>query len=486
MDRIDYSGRKKPYFINTYHYIGADDNMSKDLTVIGSGPGGYVAAVLGAKEGLDVQVVEKEASIGGVCTNHGCIPSKALLSTAEKIETIKGARRDGINTSLEDIDFKKVMSKKERAVKISRKAIRSLFHKHDIDVIEGTAEVMGPKEVKVKKNSGGNEILTSNDIIIATGSEPITLPNLEIDEENIISSRGALDLKRVPESMLIVGGGYIGIEMAYVFSSLGTKITMVELEDELLPNMDKDLRDVAEQMMKRKRIEVYTGSKLVDIQGKENIKAIIEGDTEEEIKVEKVLTSVGRRPTPPEIHGELDIIGEHGEILVDDHMKTELDNIYAVGDVTGKSMLAHAAYKQAEIAVDEIMGRSPKGFSKFEIPAGIYTHPEMASVGLTEEEAEEKLDNVKIGKYSISRTGRGASTGERMGVAKIIAGPDNELLGLHLACPGATDLIMEGTAALRCGMDAKEFSQMVHPHPTYSEALKEAAENVFKESVHSG
>ncbi|MFW5906896.1 MAG: dihydrolipoyl dehydrogenase [Candidatus Natronoplasma sp.] len=457
--------------------------MEKDLTVIGSGPGGYVAAVLGAKKGLDVQVVEKE-TIGGVCTNKGCIPSKALLSVAEKIDTINGARRDGLNASLDGIDFRKVMTKKDRAVKISRKAIRSLFDKHGIELIEGTAEVISPEKVKVKKDDGSTETLLSDHTIIATGSEPISLPGLEVDEEDILSSRGALNLTEIPGSMLIVGGGYIGIEMAYIFSSLGTDITIVELEDRVLPTMDKDLSSVAAQMMKRKRIEVYTESKVagVDKDGELNVK--IEGTTEKEMKVEKVLSSVGRRPTPPEV--ELDIIGDRGEIEVDDHMKTAVDNLYAVGDVTAESMLAHSAFKQAEIAVNHILGENVRGFSEYFIPAGIYTHPEMASVGLTEKEANERLSDVNVGKFSISRTGRGSSTGERAGLAKIIAGPDNKLVGLHLACPGATDIIMEGTAALEKDMDAEEFAEMVHPHPTYSEALKEAAENVFGESVHSG
>ncbi|MEF8874326.1 MAG: dihydrolipoyl dehydrogenase [Candidatus Thermoplasmatota archaeon] len=459
--------------------------MSKVLTVIGSGPGGYVAAVFGAKNGLDVRVIEKE-TIGGVCTNYGCIPSKALLSTAEKIETIKGAQRDGIEAKIENIDFKKVLSKKERAVKISRKAVKGLFDKNGVEVIEGTAEVLGPEEVKVERKDGKTEVLGSDYTIIATGSEPISLPGLEVDEENILSSRGALSLKETPDSMLIIGGGYIGIEMAFIFSALGTEITIVELEDRLLPKMDKDLSSIAEKMMKKKRIKVHTESQVEDIEKGEKITAKIGGDTEKEVKVEKILSSVGRRPTPPVIDDELDIVGDKGEVEVDDRMKTDVNNLYAVGDVTGKGMLAHSAFKQAEIAVNDILGKEVEGFSEFVIPAGIYTHPEMASVGLTEEEGKEKFSEVNIGKFSISRTGRGSSTGERMGIAKVVAGPENELIGLHLACPGATDMIMEGTTALEKSMTAEEFADMIHPHPTFSEALKEAAENVFRESVHSG
>ncbi|MBS3817133.1 MAG: dihydrolipoyl dehydrogenase [Candidatus Thermoplasmatota archaeon] len=455
--------------------------MSSDLTVIGSGPGGYVAAVLGAKNGLDVTVVE-DGDIGGVCTNRGCIPSKALLSVAEKIGTIKGARRDGIKAEIQDIDFDKVMGKKERAVKISRKAIQNLFEKHGIDVVEGKGKVKSSKVVKVKKD-GETEEIESDKIIIATGSEPISLPDLEIDEEEILSSRGALELEDLPGSMLIVGGGYIGIEMAFIYSALGTDITIVELEDRLLPLMDRDLSEVSEQMMKRKRITVHKGSKVTSAEGKGPVKVKIEGDTEKEKEVEKVLCSVGRRPSPPET--DLDIIGERGEVKVDDTMKTKVDGVYGIGDVNGKIMLAHAAFKQAEIAIDDILGNDPDGFSRFEIPAGIYTHPEMASVGMTEKEAEEELEEVKIGKFPISGTGRGSSTGERMGLAKVIATGDDEVVGTHLACPGATDIIMECVAALENGMDVQELAELVHPHPTYSEAIKEAAENVFGESIHT-
>ncbi len=456
--------------------------MSEVLTIIGSGPGGYVAAILGAKNGLDVKVVEK-GEIGGVCTNKGCIPSKALLSVAEKIGSIKNAKRDGIEVDLKNIDFDRVMSKKERAVKMSRKAIENLFEKHGVEVIRGEASVPSSNEVEVEKDDE-TELIESDHLIIATGSEPISLPGLKIDEKNILSSKGALRLEELPESLLIVGGGYIGIEMAYIFSSLGTEVTIVEVKDRLIPLMDKGLSEVAERMMKRNKVKFHTGSKVtkVDETGDSN-EVKIEGKTDKKIEVEKILCSVGRRPTPPET--DLEIIGENGEIQVDDRMRTDLENVYAIGDVIGESMLAHSAFKQAEIAVDDIIGKETVDFSRVEIPAGVYTHPEMASVGLTEKEAEEKLDQVKVGKFPISGTGRGSSTGERMGLAKVITKADDEIVGLHLACPGATDIIMEGTLAIEKGMKAQELAKVVHPHPTYSEAIKEAGENVFGESVHT-
>lgn len=457
--------------------------MNEELTIIGSGPGGYVAAILASKKGLDVKVVEK-GNIGGVCTNEGCIPSKALLSVAEKIGSIENARRDGIDVELKNIDFDKVMTKKERAVKMSRKAIQNLFEKHGVEVLKGKAKVRSSTEVEVEKEDE-TEVIGSDHIIIATGSEPISLPGLEIDEENILSSSGALGLEDLPESLLIVGGGYIGIEMAYIFSSLGTDVKIIELEDRLLPLMDKDLSEVAERMMKRNKVKFYTGSKVTKVdESAESLEVKIEGDTEKKVEVEKVLCSVGRRPTPPE--ADIDIIGEDGGIQVDESMRTEVENVYAIGDVNGESMLAHAAFKQAEIAVDNILDKDTEDFSQAEIPAGLYTHPEMAGVGLTESEAEEKMDRVKVGKFPISGTGRGSSTGERMGLAKVIANADDEIVGLHLACPGATDIIMEGTLAVEKSMDVEELAEMVHSHPTYSEAIKEAAENVCGESVHTG
>ncbi len=450
--------------------------MTDELTVIGSGPGGYVAAVLASKKGLDVTVIEK-SEIGGVCTNHGCIPSKALLSTSEKIESIKGAKREGIDVRFEGVDFQKVMSKKERAVKVSQKAIDSLFEENDIEVIEGTGKIVGPGKVKVN-----GDIIGSDNIIIATGSKPMSLPGIDIDGEDILSSKDILALEEVPDSLLIIGGGYIGLEMAYVYSAMGSEVIIVELMDRLLPNMDKDLSDVAEQMMKRKRIRFYTGSKVTDIEKADPLEVHLEGEIEKSIEVEKVLCSVGRRPTPPE--SDLELSRDDGHIEVDEMMKTGFEGIYAVGDVNGESMLAHSAFKQAEIAVKDIVGEYTDGFDQSKVPAGIYTHPEMASIGLTEEEAEEEND-VKIGKYPISATGRGSSTGERMGLAKIIADSEGHILGAHLACPGATDIIMECSVALEKDMTAEELGEIIHPHPTYSEAIKEAAENVSGVSVHS-
>ncbi|MBS3781233.1 MAG: dihydrolipoyl dehydrogenase [Candidatus Thermoplasmatota archaeon] len=452
--------------------------MDEDLTIIGSGPGGYVAAVLASKKGLDVTVIEK-GPVGGVCTNYGCIPSKALLSTAEKIEKIKGAKREGIKAQFNGVDFEKVMSKKERAVNVSKKAIENLFEKHGINLIEGEAEIISSDKIKVN-----GEVIESDYIIIATGSEPISLPDVQIDEEDILSSKKALELDRVPDSLLIIGGGYIGLEMAYIYSSMGSEVTIVELLERLIPNMDRDLSAVAEKMMKRKRVKFFTGSKVTEVEKNGPLKVQLEGETEDTIEVDKVLCAVGRTPTPPE--NDIDLVAEKGHIEVDDSMRTEIEGIYAIGDVNGKSMLAHSAFKQAEIAVKDISGHKTEGFSGSNVPAGIYTHPEMASVGLTEEQAHEKGSEINVGKFPISATGRGSSTGERMGIAKIITGPKNKILGVHLACPGATDIIMEANTAIENDMTAEELGELIHPHPTYSEAIKEAAENVSGESVHSG
>lgn len=454
------------------------DNMGKKIIIIGSGPGGYYAAVMAAKKGLDVTVIEK-GDIGGVCTNRGCIPSKALLSIAEEIDEIKGAKRDGITVDIKDIDFGRVMGKKNRAVKMSRRGIKQLLDENDVEVIKEEASLIDSN--KVKLSSG--QTIEGDYVIVATGSKPISLPNMEIDEENILSSNGALDLEEIPDSLLVIGGGYIGLEMAFIYSSLGSKVTIVELLDSLIPNMDTDLQDVAEQMMKRKRVKIYTKSKVTSLEDGDKIKAKIEGDTEKEIEVDKVLLSVGRNPTPPET--ELDIIGDNNEIVTDDTMKTKFDDLYAIGDVTGKSMLAHSAFKHAEIVINDIMGNDPKVFSNYDVPAGVYTHPELASVGMTEKEAKENFDNVKIGDFPISATGRGSSTGQRMGLAKIITKENGELIGVHLACPGATDIIMEAVVALGEKMTAEELADMIHPHPTYSEAIKDAAENTFGESIHS-
>ncbi len=450
--------------------------MSERVVVIGSGPGGYVSAVLASKEDYDVTVIEK-GEIGGTCTNRGCIPSKALLSIGDEIDQIKNAKRKGIDVELKGIDPKRVMSNKDRAVKISRKGIEKLFKENDIEVIEGEAVKISKDSVELSEKK-----VDYDHLIIASGSEPIILPNIDVDEEKILTSRGLLEGGEVPDSLLIIGGGYIGIEMASIFSSLGSEVTIVELLDSLLPAMDKDIGQLAEKMMKRKGVKFHTGSKVTEIEKGVTLKVEIEGEVEKDVHVEKVLCSVGRRPTPPKT--DLDIIGEDGQIITDEKMNTPVENIYGVGDVTGKGMLAHSAFKQAEIAVDNLAKKPTKDFSEYYIPAGVFTHPEMASVGLTEGEAREELEEVKIGKFQISATGRGSSTGERTGFAKCITDGEEKVVGFHLVCPGATDAIMELTLAMEKGLDAEQLSEIIYPHPTYSEAIKEACEDVLGESLH--
>ncbi len=445
------------------------DNMSEHIIVIGSGPGGYKSAVLGAKCGFDVILVEKN-TIGGVCTNTGCIPSKALRSVAELADSINGGKRKGINATLEDIDFAQVMKNKERAVKISRKGVEKELKESGVEIIQGEAKLNNNKEVEVN-----GETLEAEHIIIATGSEPVVLPFLKVDEEDILTNKGALTLEKIPESMLVIGGGYIGVEMAFFYSSMGTSVTVVELLDNLLPAMDSSLGKEAESMLKRKGVKIITGAKVSSVEGKKPFKAIIEGSKKEELEFEKILCSVGRRPSPPET--DLDIISEKGSVSTDDFMRTPVEGVYAVGDVTGKGMLAHTAYKQAEIVIETISGKNKKGFSDHLIPAGVFTHPEIASVGLSEEDAEKKYDDVQTASYPISALGRGYSTGERAGLAKLVC-KGEEVVGMHLVCPGAMDMIMEGTLAMEKRLTVNDILDTIHPHPTYSEAIKEAAERL--------
>ncbi len=445
--------------------------MSEEVIVIGSGPGGYKAAVKAAEKGFNVKLIEK-GEIGGVCTNNGCIPSKALLSIAETVDTIGSSRRKGIDSDLKNINFERAQKIKERAVATSRKGIEKQIEDGGIEVIEGEAKVLGDKKVEVD-----GDTYECDHLIIATGSEPIVLPFLDVDEKNILTSRGALSLKEIPESMVIIGGGYIGLELAFVYSSLGTSVTVVELLDRMLPAMDKDLGPVAEKMLKRKKVKIYTGSKVTEVNGKPPFDITIEGDTEKVIQAEKVLCAVGRRPTPPDM--ELDILDDRGAIETDEYMETSMDGVYAIGDVNGKSMLAHSAYKHAEIVIDNITNSDPKKFSDYLVPAGVYTHPEIASVGLDEESAEEKYGDIRTESFPISANGRGYSTGERTGFAKIIAA-EEKIVGMHLICPGATDIIMEGTVAMENGMSSEELADVIHPHPTYSEALWEAAKKFKK------
>ncbi len=443
--------------------------MTKRVTVIGSGPGGYKSALWAEEKGLDVTLIEK-GEIGGVCTNSGCIPSKALLSVGESIDVVKGAGRRGVDVTLNSIDIDKINKIRNRAIQISRKGIKKHLDESEIEIIKGEAEVVSGTEIKV-----GGEILESDHIIIATGSKPIVLPFLEIDEDNILTSKGALAPKEIPNSMVIIGGGYIGVEMASIFSSMGTEVTVVELMDRLLPQMDEDLSMGAEKLLKRKRVKVLTRSKVVGYEGKGPFTIKVEsmdGDEQREMKADKILCTVGRKPNLPKM--DLDILDENGSISVDDRMKTDIETVYAVGDVNGKSMLAHSAYKQAQIAVDDIIGDEQKGFSEYHVPAGLYTHPEIGSVGLTEEQAKKEFKDVQVEKFSVSATGRGSSTGQRLGSAKIIE-VEERIVGVHLMCPAAVDIIMEVVVAMRNGMSARELADIIHPHPTFSETIYEAA-----------
>jgi len=444
-----------------------EGNMSERLIVIGSGPGGYTSAVLGADLGMDVTLIEK-GEIGGTCTNRGCIPSKALLSVADTVNDIGKSRRKGIKSSLEEIDMKRVQRFKQTAIKTSRKGIAKQLKDAGVTVIEGEASVGADKSVSV-----GGEKYSADRLIIATGSEPVTLPFLEVDEKNVLTSKGVLELEEIPDSMVIIGGGYIGMEMAEIFSSFGTEVTIVEMMDSLLPGMDSSLSELAENMMKRKRVTYYTGTSVKDVEGTAPSNVVLSNG--EELTADKVLCSVGRKPIIPET--ELDIIDDDGKVITDDHLKTPIEGVYAVGDINGRSMLAHSAYKQAEIAVKHMNGEDVIGFSGYQVPAGVYTHPELASVGLTEEDAKGMYDDYSTAEYPISANGRGYSTGERMGFVKVIVVGD-ELVGLHMACPGATDIIMEGTTAMQHGISVEKMIDLIHPHPTYSEAFLDALKDI--------
>lgn len=443
--------------------------MGKRLIVIGSGPGGHRSAVLGTEEGFHVILVEKDV-VGGVCTNTGCIPSKSLLSGAELIDSIRGAGRKGIDVDLKDVDVTKLGKVKDRAVKTSRMGVERELKEKGVELITGTARITGENSVEVE-----GETITGDHIIIATGSTPVQLPFLEVDEKNVLTNKGALALEDAPESLLIIGGGYIGVEMAFIYSSLGTSVTVVELMDRLLPNMDRDLGVEAEGMLKKKGVKVLKGTKVTSVGGSGPFKVSTDGEKAGEWEFRKILCAVGRKPSPPET--DRDIIDEKGNVITDDHMRTPVKGIFAVGDVTGKGMLAHTAYHQARIAVDTMVGKPSPGFSTYPVPAGVFTHPEIASVGLSEEQAREKYGDVVCASHPISALGRGYSTGERTGFAKLVCS-GKEVVGMHLICPGATDIIMEATMGMMKGMTYEDLVDTIHPHPTYSEAIQEAARNL--------
>jgi len=443
-----------------------------DVVIIGGGPGGYVAAVRAAKNGLKTALIEK-SSLGGVCLNKGCIPTKTLLRTAKLYSDIKRANEFGLNVGSVNINYSAVMDRKNRVIKTLTGGVNSLVKSNGVDLINGTAEVVSPYDIYVNE-----EKLKTKNIIIATGSEPFALKIPGHNSKDLITSDDILQMEELPKSLAIIGGGVIGIELAVLFNELGVEITVVELLERILPMMDDEVSGYMQKVLAKKGIKFYTGAKAKEI--KSGRLFIQTAGGVQEIKANKILMAVGRRPCLNGIKAEeLGLETRNNAIITNDRMQTNIENIFAIGDVNGKYMLAHVASAEGMVAVDNILGKSRRMNYK-SIPQCLYAFPEVSSVGLTEKQAKEMGYKTLAGRYPVSANGKALAEGEPEGFAKtVIDSETKEILGIHIVAPHATELIGEGVLALDIECTASEIAYAIHPHPTVSEILMEAFHNTI-------
>ncbi len=462
-----------------------------DITIIGSGPGGYVAAIRAAQLGFKTAIIEKYPSLGGTCLNVGCIPSKALLDSSEHFEKAKHEFADyGILINEPKVDLPKMIARKNAVVEQTTKGINYLMDKNKVTVFEGVGSFESATKIKITKNDGSTESIESKYTIIATGSKPSTLPFITIDKERIITSTEALGLQEVPKKLLVIGGGVIGLELGSVYMRLGAEVTVIEYLDKIIPGMDGALSKELQKVLKKQGmkfslstavsgVERIGDSVRVTATDKKGEEVIFEGDY--------CLVSVGRRPYTDGLSlenagVELD---ERGRVKVNDHLQTNIPNIYAIGDVVKGVMLAHKAEEEGVFVVESLAGQKPH-INYNLIPGVVYTWPEVAGVGKTEEQLKAEGIDYKVGNFPMRALGRSRASGDTDGFVKILAdAKTDEILGFHIIGARAADLIAEGVTAMEFRASAEDLTRMSHAHPTYAEAIKEAAlDATAKQPIH--
>jgi len=459
-------------------------------TVIGGGPGGYVCAIRLAQLGIKTACIESRGTLGGTCLNIGCIPSKSLLNLSENFHKIKNFSKIGIEVGEVKLNLQKMMQNKDKAVTTLTKGVEFLFKKNKVTYFKGIGKLKSKSEIAITDKENKEINIQSDNIIISTGSEPVSLPGIKFDEEKIISSTGALSLKSVPKKMLVVGGGYIGLEMGSVWSRLGSEVHVVEFLDHITPGMDKEISNEFMKILKKQGLNFHLQTKVEKISKSKN-EVIIETSSKEgkKIKFESdvVLISVGRKPYTKNLN--LEKIGikldKKKRIKVNKNYQTNITNIYAIGDVIEGPMLAHKAEEEGIAVAELISGQS--GHVNYEvIPSVVYTKPEVASVGKTEEQLKEKNKKYKIGKFPFMANSRAKAIDEPDGFVKILAdATTDKVLGVHLIGPHAGELIAEMAIAMEFGASSEDIARTCHAHPTFSEAVKEAALSVEKRQIHS-
>lgn len=468
-----------------------------DIVILGGGTGGYVAAIRATQLGLKTAIVEK-GKLGGTCLHAGCIPSKALLRSAEVFSTTKHSEDFGVMTSDVTLDFLKVQQRKNNIIDQLHKGIQGLMKKGKIDVYEGLGRILGPSifsptagTISVEMNNGEeNTMLIPNNVIIATGSRPKTLPGLEIDGDLIMTSDEALEMESLPKSIIIVGGGVIGIEWASMLADFGVDVTVLEYADRIIPTEDHEISKEMLRLMKKKGVKIITGAKVMPDTLEKSEQVTIQAEHKGENKTftaEKMLVSVGRAPNTEDIGLQNTTIElENGYIKTNEYYQTKESHMYAIGDVNGGLQLAHVASHEGILAVEHIAGEKPHPMDEMLISKCIYSNPEAASVGYTEEQAKEAGFNVKTGKFLFKAIGKALVFGESDGFVKLVVDQDtDDLLGVHMIGPHVTDMISEAGLAKVLDATPWEVAHTIHPHPTLSEAIGEAALAVDGKAIHS-
>lgn len=455
------------------------------ISVIGAGPGGYVAAIKAAQLGAEVTVIE-DGEVGGTCLNWGCIPTKTLIASAEVLHQMKNAKNYGLvldGTVAPDID--KIVERKNKVVSTQVKGIRGLFKSWGVTLIEGRGVITSPEKITVTLKDGTTEEIETDKIIIATGSRPAQIPVFPFDGKRILSSDNAINPDSIPKSLLIVGAGVIGCEFAFIYKEFGAEVTMVEMMPNAVSTEDEEISQLLEREIKKKKIKLLTNTSVekVDVNADSVSVQLSNGKT---IEAEKVLVSIGRAVNTENMGLEEVGVnkGKRGEIIVDENLRTNVEGIYAIGDVTGGIMLAHLASKEGIVVAEHAMGMNSR-VNYDVIPAAIFTSPEIGSVGLREKQVIEKGLKYKVGRFQVRGLGKAHAMGEISGMFKIIADEETDkILGAHIIGPHASDLIHEVALAMEKGLTTKDIAHTIHAHPTLAEGVMEAAEDVHDAAVH--
>ncbi|OON68892.1 dihydrolipoyl dehydrogenase [Hymenobacter sp. CRA2] len=461
--------------------------LQYDVVVIGSGPGGYVAAIRASQLGFKVGVVERE-SLGGICLNWGCIPTKALLKSAQVFDYLKHPQDYGLSADNVGYDFGAVVKRSRGVADGMSKGINFLFKKNKIDAIMGTAKVTKPGSIEVTKADGGKETVEAKHIILATGARARQLPNLPIDGQKIIGYREAMVLPEQPKSMVVVGSGAIGVEFAYFYATMGTKVTIVEYLPRIVPVEDEEVSKQLERSFKKAGIDILTSAEVtkVDTAGAGCKVSIKTAKGEQQLEADIVLSAVGIQPNLENIGiEELGIVVEKGRVKVDEYYRTNVPGVYAIGDIVPGPALAHVASAEGITCVEAIAGHHPEPINYGNIPGCTYCTPEIASVGLTEEEAKKQGYDILVGKFPFSASGKASASGAKDGFVKVIFDKKyGEWLGAHMIGAGVTDMIAEAVVARKLETTGHEIIKAIHPHPTMSEAVMEAAAAAYGEVIH--